>query len=98
MRLSLVIVLLTATAVCLVHVRREQARARHEEQGQRIRQLELRRTLWDQEVRIGQLTAPDKVRWRVRQMPLQLVDKHRVPEPFVTVQTEPDPAVPEWNP
>lgn len=83
-RLGMVIAVLAAMALGLVHVRRAKVRARHEIQGLRLRQISLRRRLWDQEVRIGQLTTPERIRFRAAQMPLGLVAKYEVPEQFVT--------------
>ena len=73
MRMGLVIVLLAGLAVGLVHVRRAEIITRHEIQQFRMRQVKLRRQLWDQQIRLGLLTAPDKVRRRVEQMKLDLV-------------------------
>jgi len=83
-RLSLVIAILVAIWVGLVHLRHEKVRAGHEIQRLQMRQVSLRRRLWDQEVRIGELTTPDRVRGRAKQMPLQLVEKYEVPTPVVT--------------
>ena len=80
---------LTAIAVGLIHLRRAEVRARHEIQRIRQQQVSLRRTLWDQETRIAELAAPHRVRWRARHMPLQLIDKHKLPEVDVS---EPDDA------
>lgn len=75
MRLAVVIVALTAIAVGMVHIRRDRTRLRHETQEQQNKQLTLRRTLWDQQVRLGWLTAPAELRRRVDELALQLVDK-----------------------
>ena len=87
MRLGMVIAVLAAMAMGLVHVRRAKVRTRHEIQTLRLEQISLRRRLWDQEVRIGQLTTPERIRFRAAQMPLGLVAKHKVPEQFVTDYT-----------
>lgn len=73
MRMGLVILLLAAIAVALVHTRRGEIIARHEIQRLRMRQVKLRRQLWDQQIRLGLLTSPEKVRQRVEEMRLGLV-------------------------
>jgi len=72
-RMGLVIVLLAGIAVGLVHLRRGEIITRHEIQRLQMRQVKLRRQLWNQQIRLGLLTAPDKVRQRVEQMKLDLV-------------------------
>ena len=83
-RLCVIIVALWAMGLGLVHIRRAQVRARREVQQYRMKQISLRRRLWDQEVRIGQLTTPDRIRFRAAQMPLQLVEKHNAPRQVLT--------------
>jgi len=83
-RLCVIIVALWAMGLGLVHIRRAQVRARRDVQRYRMRQISLRRRLWDQEVRIGQLTTPDRIRFRVAQMPLQLVEKYNAPRQVLT--------------
>ena len=87
MRMSLVIVVLAAIAVGLVQIRREKIRARHEIQQMRARQVLVRRRLWDQDVRIGQLTTPERIRNRVRCMGLEMVEKHVAPEAVVVYRS-----------
>lgn len=65
MRFALIIVCLTSIAVARVHLRRAELVARHDAQELANRQIELRRALWDQQVRMGYLTAPAKVRRQV---------------------------------
>jgi hypothetical protein len=64
MRLATVILVLAGIAVALVHVRREEIAVRHEIQRLQIRRVALRRTLWEQQVRLGYLAAPEEVRRR----------------------------------
>ena len=71
MRLALIIVCLTSIAVARVHLRRSQLLVRHDQQEQANRQIELRRALWDQQVRLGYQTAPDRIRQRAQEMALQ---------------------------
>ena len=70
MRLATVIVVLAAIAVTLVHLRRREITVRHEIQLLRTRQVALRRKLWDQQVRLGQLTAPRRIRHFAEEMAL----------------------------
>lgn len=77
MRLALIIALLTAIAVGLVHVRRAEIGARHEAQRLQLRQVRLRRQLWAQQGRLGRLTAPRRVRQRVRDMGLEMAEGAR---------------------
>jgi len=70
MRLAAVIVVLVTIAVTLVHLRRREITVRHEIQLLRTRQIALRRKLWDQQVRLGRLTAPGRVRRFAEEMAL----------------------------
>jgi len=75
MRISLVIVALAAIAVTMVHVRREETRIRHAVQRFQIRQIELRRTLYDQQAELGLLTAPLCVQRRVEILDISLTER-----------------------
>ena len=77
-RLVLVIFSLAAIAVGQVHIRRADATVCHEIQQLQRRQVSLRRRLWDQQVRLGYLTAPDELRHRAGLMALQLTEKQQV--------------------
>lgn len=79
MRTGFVIVVLAGVAVGLVYVRRAKVQARYQTQRLRLRQIAAGRRLWEQEVRMGELTTPGKIRFRVGQIPVDLVSKHRVP-------------------
>ncbi len=65
MRTTLVILVIAIVAVCLVHIRRAEMTVRHEIQRCCDREIRLRRELWDQQARIGRLTAPREVRRKV---------------------------------
>ena len=80
MRLGLVIVLLAGTAVALVHIRRAEIGDRHEIQRLQMRQVKLRRRLWDQQIRLGLFTTPEEIRRRIEEMKLRLVVPE-APEP-----------------
>jgi neutral trehalase len=71
-RIAAIIVALTAIAVGLVHIRRAEVTARYEAQRFRLRQAEIRRILWDQEVRLGDLTAPGELRRRASELSIDL--------------------------
>ncbi len=72
MRLAIVIVSVAAIAVGLVHLRRTEIATRHRIQRLSAEQIRLRRVLWDQQVRLGELTAPGRVRQRADEMALGL--------------------------
>ena len=74
-RLVIVTIALAAIAMALVSIRRQEAWVRHDIQRRQQRQMALRRRLWDQRVRIGQLVAPAEVRRRAQEMALDLMDE-----------------------
>ena len=78
MRLGIVIIVLAAIAVGLVQIRRAEMTTRHQIQSLRSAQVKIRRTLWGQQVRMGELTAPQQVRRRAAEMALGLIDKAEV--------------------
>jgi hypothetical protein len=61
MKLFPVVILLAAIAVGMVHVRRRQVACANETQRFHSREVDLRRKLWDQHVRLGYLTSPRRV-------------------------------------
>jgi len=67
-RLAVVIAALAAVAVTLVHLRRQEIAVRHEIQQLQTREVSLRRKLWDQQARLGRLTAPSEVRRRADEL------------------------------
>jgi len=74
-KLAAVIVILAAIAVGLVHVRRAETNAHHRIQRLQLHRASLRRTLWDQQVRLGYLTAPGRIRRRSQKMALNLTEE-----------------------
>ncbi len=68
MRFGAVILILAALAVALTHLRRQEVLLRHEIQQLQSRQVQLRRKLWDQQVRLGYLTAPDRMQRRLQEL------------------------------
>ncbi|HOD81647.1 MAG: hypothetical protein BWX88_01871 [Planctomycetes bacterium ADurb.Bin126] len=97
MRLGIIIIALAAIAVALVQVRREEMVARHRLQTLRAAQVKIRRALWEQQVRLGELTAPRAVRHRAAEMALGLVDKAEA-ERKVAVDAPPAPRPANVNP
>lgn len=72
MRFAFVIITVAAIAVAMVHLRGDELSARHDLQAHRVRQSDLRRRLWAQQVRLGELTATEKIRNMAKQLPLEL--------------------------
>lgn len=72
MRLAVVIAALALMAVTLVHLRRGELGIRHEIQRLQTQEIFLRRTLWDQQIRLGYLTAPSEILRRAEEMSLNL--------------------------
>ena len=70
MRLAAVILILGATAVGLVHIRRTELSAQHEIQQLQATEIQLRRRLWDQQVHLSRLMSPVEVRRRALAMNL----------------------------
>ena len=77
MRLALIIILLAVIALGLVHIRRMESTARCEIHRLRLQQTMLRRRVWDQQVRLGYLTAPTEIRRRADVMALGLIESNR---------------------
>jgi len=73
-RIALVVITLAAIATGLVQLRRAETMLRHESQRLRLERITLQRRLWDRQVKLGYLLAPDEVRRRARHMSLELVD------------------------
>ncbi len=79
MRFVLVIVSLTAIALGLIHLRGAELSERHQIQQLEYQyRVEMRRKLWDQQVRLGYLVAPGQVRRRADEMGLGFVEKSNV--------------------
>ena len=75
MRLVLMILSLAAIGVGLVQIRRAETRACHRIQELQGQQVRLRRRLWDQQIRLGRITAPEEIRRRAEEMALWLTDR-----------------------
>ncbi|HDZ20558.1 hypothetical protein LCGC14_0513030 [marine sediment metagenome] len=75
MRWMMVIVILAAVATALVHFRRSEVRARHEIRQLDRQQVQLRRQLWDQQILLGEVTSPGRIRQIVQVGSLDLADR-----------------------
>ncbi|MGC9454356.1 MAG: hypothetical protein ACP5HU_05780 [Phycisphaerae bacterium] len=71
-RMLLIVVALCGIAVGLVQLRRAETAVRHDIQHLRLRRVAVRRSLWDQQVRLNNLTAPREIRRRVERMALDI--------------------------
>ena len=71
-RLAIIVAVLAAIGVVRVELGRRADRTRYQVHKDLTRQVMLRRRLWDQRVRIGQLLAPKEVRRRTMEMALDL--------------------------
>jgi hypothetical protein len=80
MKLAMVIVCLGAIAAGVVHFRRERTILRNEVQRLEDQQVVLRRTLWDQQVRLALLVAPAGIRRRAKEFGLPMSDQVRLPQ------------------
>lgn len=72
MRIAFIIIGLTAIAVGLVHIRRQEVALGYEIQQLQSRHISLRREIWSRQVRMGHLMAPRAVRQRSEVMALEL--------------------------
>ena len=75
MRTAFIIIGLTAIAVGLVHIRRQEVATRHEIQRMQSEHTSLRREIWDRQVRIGHLMAPREIKQRSEIMALDLTNE-----------------------
>ena len=75
MRWAVVVIALAAVGAALVHFRRDEVRYRHEIRRLTRQQVTLRRSLWDQQVQLSELTSPQRVRGFVASGSLDLVDR-----------------------
>jgi len=73
MRLAWILVGLSAISASVVHLRCRQIQWRAEMQHLDNERLLVRRTLWDQQLRLGDLTTPQNIRRLTLDWPLELV-------------------------
>jgi hypothetical protein len=76
-RISFVIILLGVITVSLVHIRRQEVRARYRAQQLDREAANLRRQLGNQQLQLSELTTPGVVRRRAEAMALGLIDVDR---------------------
>ena len=74
MKLSIVIVCLTAIAAGVVHFRRERTILRNEIERLEKRQEKVRADLWDQQARLAPLMEPAEIRRRAQDLEIPLTD------------------------
>lgn len=67
------IVALAAVSAAAVHMRLRQAHLRAEMCSLEAERIQLRRKLWDQQLRLGELTAPQHIRLLAEGWPFQVV-------------------------
>ena len=72
MRIAFVIVSLTAIALGLVHLRREEVAMRREMQQVQSEHAKVRREIWDRQMRIGDMLTPQAIRFRSEVMALEM--------------------------
>jgi len=75
MRWAMVIIAMAAVAMGVVHVERELVRHRYEMRQSDREYVRLRRALWDQQVQLGQVTSPTRIRQLVEAHSLNLADR-----------------------
>ena len=73
--MAFLIIGLTAIAVGLVHIRRQEIVLRHEIQRMQSEHTSLRREIWDRQVRLGHLMAPREIKQRSETMALDLTSE-----------------------
>lgn len=82
MRFAWIIVALAAISAAAVRLCLEQARIRSEMYSLEARRLTVRRSLWDQQLRLGELTAPQHIRMLAEGWPYQVAGPgEHSPEP-----------------
>jgi len=72
-RIGCIIVAMAAIGAAAVHLRVQQERVRSDCYRLEAERLELRRTLWQQQLRLGELTAPEHIRRIHEDWPVELV-------------------------
>ncbi|MFW6062342.1 MAG: hypothetical protein ACOC93_05990 [Planctomycetota bacterium] len=76
MRLAFMILMITAMAVALVHLRRSEIAARHDIQRMESQRVRLRRQLWDAQVQLAEKLRPEVVRHRAERLALDVTAPH----------------------
>ena len=81
MRLAWIIVAFAAIAAATVHLRLQQTRTRSEIHNLQADRLEVRRRLWQQQLRLGELTSPRHIRRLARDWPMDVAEPGQAPSP-----------------
>ena len=72
MRLGIIIIGMTLIAACLVVIRREDVRLRHEIQLTQTKHIELRREVWDRQMELAHLLTPTSIQYRIEALDIGL--------------------------
>jgi hypothetical protein len=64
LRLAWVIILMAAVGAAAVHLRLRATQARTQIQSLEAQRVQMRRQIWEQQVKLGELTAPQETRFR----------------------------------
>ncbi len=73
MRFAWIILAFAVIAAAMVHLRLERASVRADTFRLSARRHEIRRELWNQQIRLGELTSPREVNQRGHQLALELL-------------------------
>jgi hypothetical protein len=93
MRLAWIIIGLTAISATVVHLRCRQSQTRTEMYALESQRVQVRRTLWEQQVRLGDLTSPQNIRRLTFDWPLEIVSPGEV-EPVPPTAKDKDKSAP----
>lgn len=74
LRLAWIIVAMGAISATLVHLRCRQIQARAEMHHLEANRLQVRRALWDQQIRLGDLTSPPNLRRLTADWPMEIIE------------------------
>ena len=88
LRLAWIIVAMGAISATLVHLRCRQIQARAEMHHLEASRLQVHRALWDQQIRLGDLTSPPNLRRLTADWPLEIIESSTL-EPKPKTATPP---------
>ena len=78
--MAFIILMLAGIAVGMTQIRGAELSTRYEIQKLQTQRVELRRQLWDLQVRKEKLLAPEQLRRRIEELGLPLVEKGKLEE------------------
>ncbi len=78
MRTAIAIIVLMAVGITMVHLRRQDSAVRYEIQRLQLKQISLRRTLWDQHAVLAGRTNPRTIEKRVEEISSNRSARHRL--------------------